>query len=103
VGVGLQPILRTLNAMIPRVARTRPRPARLPRPPPPQPETSPAELEAIVARVDASKAQWTRVPARERGRLLKACTDNFIRMAREFAEAGAAAKGAYEGGLGDEM
>ncbi|GBF87574.1 NAD-dependent aldehyde dehydrogenase [Raphidocelis subcapitata] len=103
VGVGLQPILRTLNAMIPRVARTRARPARLPRPPPPQPETSPAELEAIVSRVDASKAQWTRVPARERARLLKDCTQNFIRMAREFAEAGAVAKGAYEGGLGDEM
>lgn len=101
--MGLQPVLRGINAAIPRALRTRARPARLPRPPPPQPETPPAELEAIVARVDKSKAAWVALGERERARLLRRCLDNFIALCPDIARASAAAKGAYEGGLGEEM
>lgn len=103
VGVGLQPILRGINAVIPRALRTRPRAPRLPRPPPPQPETSADMLEAMLRRLDGAKARWVKVGARERAQLLKECTRNFISMVREFAEASSAAKGSYESGLGDEM
>jgi hypothetical protein len=103
VGVGLQPLLALLNAAIPGFARTRPRAPRLPRPPPPQPETDPAALEALLGGLDAAKGRWVRVPTRERAALLRATMDNFIAMLREFAAASAAAKGSYEGGLGDEM
>ena len=101
--MGLQPVLRVLNAAIPRVMRARPHPVRLPRPPPPQPETSPEELERLLTRLDGAKGQWVAVGTRERARLLKQCMHNFIDMLRDFASASASAKGAYEGGLGDEM
>lgn len=103
IGLGLQPVLRAINGAIPRGLRTRPRPARLPRPPPPQPETPPAELESLLSRVDGAKAEWVKVGAKERRRLLRACMGNFIELCRDIAAASAAAKGAYEGGLGDEM
>lgn len=103
VGAGLQPLLRGINAAIPRPLRTRPRPPRLPRPPAPQPETAPDALDALLARLDGAKAAWTRVGLRERARLLRRCTENFIQMTPEIAEVTAAAKGSYEGGLGDEM
>jgi len=103
VGVGLQPLLRVLNAAIPRFARTRTHKPRLPNPPAPQLETSPAELETILARLDGSKQQWIRVGTKERARMLKKCLNNFIDMLVEFAEASSTAKGSYESGLGDEM
>ncbi len=103
MGVGLQPVLRLLNAAIPRALRTRCKQPRLPNPPAPQPETGAAELEAILQRLDAAKQAWVRVGAKERARLVKKCMGNFISMLNEFAEASARAKGSYETGMGDEM
>ncbi|KIY96666.1 hypothetical protein MNEG_11293 [Monoraphidium neglectum] len=103
VGTGIQPVLRAANAVIPAPARVAPRPPRLPRPPKPQPETSPQQLDAILARLDAAKQDWVRVGTEDRAELLGKCLQNAIDLAPQFAEASSAAKGSYEGGLGDEM
>lgn len=103
VGAGLQPLLRVSNALIPGSLRTRPGTAKLPCPPPPQPETSLADLDAILKRLDGAKQQWVKVGTKERQQLLHQCTANFISICHEIAQASAIAKGSYESGLGDEM
>lgn len=89
--------------MIPPALRTRPHAPRLPRPPAPQPETPPDQIEAMLARLDKSKYDWVRLGTAERAELLRRCLKGALELAREVAGAGAAAKGSYESGLGDEL
>ncbi|KAI8465000.1 MAG: Aldehyde/histidinol dehydrogenase [Monoraphidium minutum] len=68
-----------------------------------RPETPPAALAAALGRLSAAKAEWVGVGTAERAALLRACLENALELAPAVAEAGSAAKGCYEGGLGDEL
>lgn len=102
VGASLQPILRIVDkAKI--TGKVKPRRAVLPVAPKPVEASSFEEIDAHLHHLESQKDQWVQLDTQHRAQLLTECLKNTMALAEQFAKAGTAAKGSYEGGLGDDM
>lgn len=77
MGAGLQPVLRGLSKVVP---RHEPLPAAVPAGVPVQPPTPVAEVERILAGLDAAKGRWTAVSCSERAKLLSKCVKCLLKV-----------------------
>jgi hypothetical protein len=99
LGIGLQPILGGLSAI--KALKYPPQPACLPTGHSTIPPTSPAEVDAALARLDPGA--WVATPAPQRAQLLQRCLRNCVSNMERLATLGVAAKGSYGLGAGEEM
>lgn len=102
VGVVLQPLLRLADTTG-ITGKVAPRPAVLPTPHRPHAPTTAPEVDVLLQRLDAAKASWVAVEPARRAELLGQCVKHVMELAPEMARVGTAAKGSYEGGVGDDM
>jgi acyl-CoA reductase-like NAD-dependent aldehyde dehydrogenase len=102
VGVSLQPILHVAEdtGVLGRVPLPR---TVLPVPHEPLPATSNALIDAHLQALDEHKQQWVRTDTATRARMLAKVQRNTAALASQLAAAGTAAKGAYEGGVGEDL
>ena len=102
VGATLQPLLRVADKTK-ITGKVKPRRAVLPVAPKPVEASSLEEIDSHLDQLDSHKDQWVQLDTRHRAQLLTECLKNTMALAEQFARTGTAAKGSYEGGLGDEM
>ena len=100
IGSALQPALGLLSS-IPGIRRS-PATHAPPRPFAPQPATSPQDLDAKIARLDAAKRSWVAQTPAHRIELLRKVLANCLEVAPYLASDCVQAKGSYGGGLGEE-
>jgi acyl-CoA reductase-like NAD-dependent aldehyde dehydrogenase len=102
VGVLLQPLLNFLESK--KVLGTiQKRTPQLPQPVTPQPASSTQECDTLLQQLQGAKKEWVHTNTAERAHLLQQCIAALLPLAPEIAQAGAAAKGQYEAGYGEEM
>ena len=101
-GCSLQPILRFADKFKV-TGKIKPRVAVLPVPHSPIEASRTLEVDEHLQRLQSHKQDWVNVDTQQRAQLLTECLKNAMAMAEELATTGTAAKGSYEGGIGDEM
>lgn len=84
------------------IRRPPPKPVTHPRPFPPQPATTKEEIEAKLARLEASKKAWVATSCKDRVVLLESMMKELLEVAPALARDTIQAKGSWGGGLGEE-
>ncbi|KAL4444976.1 hypothetical protein ABPG77_004026 [Micractinium sp. CCAP 211/92] len=102
LGTAQQPLLGVAQGLL-KGWRPQPSPVQLPQGFTPQPPTSEAQLDSILAALQAKSGEWAATPPAGRAALLRACLPTTLAVAPEAAAAGAAAKGSYGQGIGEEL
>jgi acyl-CoA reductase-like NAD-dependent aldehyde dehydrogenase len=102
VGALLQPLLNFLESkkVLGTITKRKPQ---LPQLPTPQPASSTQECDTLLQHLQGAKQEWVHTSTAERAHILLQCIATLLPMASEIAQAGAAAKGQYEAGYGEEM
>ncbi|KAL4447993.1 hypothetical protein ABPG75_005212 [Micractinium tetrahymenae] len=101
LGTAQQPLLGIAQTLF--RSHGPPSPVQLPQGFTPQPPTSEAQLDAVVAALQAKAGEWVAMPPARRAALLRACLPTTVAVAPEAAAAGTAAKGSWGQGIGEEL